>query len=153
MKYWLIKSEPDCYSIDDIKRDITVSWTGIRNYQARNFMRDQMSQGDLVLFYHSSAKPPAAVGIAKVSSKSHPDMTQFDKKDDHFEPKATPEKPLWYCVDVTFVKKFKEPVTLAQIKFDPALKGIMVAATGSRLSVQPVSEKHFKRIVELGEGM
>jgi predicted RNA-binding protein with PUA-like domain len=105
--------------------------------------------GDLVLFYHSSANPPAAVGVAQVSTTAHADITALDPKDDHFDPKSTKENPIWMCVDVSFVQKFKYPVTLAQIKFDPRLKGIMVAAQGSRLSVQPVSEKHFKRILEL----
>ncbi len=154
MNYWLIKSEADCYSIDDFKRDKKASWTGIRNYQARNFMRDSMNVGDLALFYHSggtASEPPQVVGLAKVTGAAHPDMTAFDKKDDHFDPKSKKESPTWMCVDVSFVEKFKKPVTLAQIKFDPALAGIMVAARGSRLSVQPVSEKHFKRIVEMGK--
>lgn len=150
MNYWLLKSEANCYSIDDLAKDKTVPWTGIRNYQARNFMRDKMQVGDLAIFYHSGANPPAAVGVAKVSSLPHPDMTAFDSKDEHFDPKSKKENPTWMCVDVEFIKKFKNEVTLPQIKFDPQLKGIVVAQQGSRLSVQPVSEKHFKRIIELG---
>lgn len=150
MNYWLIKSEPDCYSIDDFARDNSADWTGIRNYQARNFMRDHMKVGDLVLFYHSSANPPAAVGVARVSSLPHPDLTAFNKNDDHYDPKSAKEKPIWISVDVEFVEKFKNPVTLGQIKIDPRLEGIEVAKQGSRLSVQPVSKAHFKRIVELG---
>jgi predicted RNA-binding protein with PUA-like domain len=149
MKYWLIKSEPDCYSIDDFKSDKSTSWSGIRNYQARNFMID-MKKGDLAIFYHSSANPPAAVGIAKVVREAHPDITALDKKDDHFDPKATKEKPIWQMVDFGFVKKFKNPVTLGDIKINPNLGGIMVAQQGSRLSVQPVSEKHFKVIEKIG---
>jgi predicted RNA-binding protein with PUA-like domain len=153
MKYYLLKSEASCYSIDDLKQDKKTEWTGIRNYQARYFMRD-MKIGDMVLFYHSNGKPlePAGVyGIAKVCAKAHPDETQFDKKDEHYDPKASREKPIWECVDVQFVKKFAHPVTLSEIKFEPKLSGIMLAQTGSRLSVQPVSEKHFNHIVEMSK--
>ncbi len=146
MHYWLIKTEPAAYSIDDLKRDKRVAWEGVRNYQARNFMQ-QMAVGDLALFYHSSTEPIGVVGVAKVVTAAHPDLSQFNKKDSHFDPKATREKPIWSCVDVAFVKKFKTPLLLGAIKADPALRGIMVAAPGSRLSVQPVSEKHFKHIL------
>lgn len=157
--YWLVKSEADCYSIDDFEKDSKrlaqkkqgVPWTGIRNYQARNFMRDSMHEGDLVLFYHSSQEPMGVVGIAKVVGAPHPDMTAFDKRDEHFDPKSKKENPMWICVDLTFVEKFKNIVTLAQIKFEPSLKGIVLAQQGSRLSVQPVSEDHFKKIVSLGK--
>ncbi len=150
-KYWLLKSEGDCYSIDDLKRDKKTAWTGIRNYQSRNFMRDSMSVGDVAFFYHSNGKgeaPTGIYGLVTVSSASHPDETQFDKKDEHFDPKATKEKPIWYCVDVKFTKKFKEPITLAQIKFDPKLEGMLVRARGSRLSVQLVSEKHAEYLIQ-----
>jgi predicted RNA-binding protein with PUA-like domain len=148
-RYWLIKSEASCYSIDDFKKDGKVPWTGVRNYQARNFMRDSMSAGDDVLFYHSSSEPNAIVGLAKVTSLAHADLSAQDKKDDHFDPKSTKENPIWMCVDMQFVKKFKNPITLAQIKFRPDLKDMVVAQKGSRLSVQPVSGGHFKRIIEL----
>lgn len=148
MNYWLIKSEGDCYSIDDLKRDKKTSWTGVRNFQARNFMRDKMNIGDGILFYHSNAKPNGVYGVACVASKPHADETQFDKKDEHFDTKAKKENPTWICVDVSFVKKFAEPVSLDMIKFDPALAGMPVRERGSRLSVQPVSEKHFTYIVE-----
>ena len=150
--YFLLKTEASCYNIDDLKHDKKTPWTGIRNYQARNFMRDSMNVGDLVLIYHSNGTPsaPAGVyGLAKVVSRPHADETQFDKKDDHYDPKATREKPNWYCVDVAFVEKFKHPVTLSEIKFEPKLSGIVVAQRGSRLSVQPVSEKHFNEIIAL----
>lgn len=154
MQYWLIKSESDCYSIDQFEKDTKslkkVPWTGIRNYQARNFMRDLMKVNDEVLFYHSGPDK-AVVGKAKVVSTSHADLTALDKKDDHYDPKSTSENPIWMCVDMAFVKKFKTPVTLSQIKFDPKLKGIPLAEQGNRLSVQPVSERHFKKIVEMGE--
>ncbi len=152
MNYWLIKSEGACYSIDDLKRDKKTAWTGIRNYQARNFMRDEMKIGDLVLFYHSIGTPehPSGVyGVAKVASKPHPDQTQFDKKDMHYDPKAKEGMPIWACVDVAFVKKFKHPVTLGEIKRVHQLEGIEIRRTGSRLSVMPVSEKHFKYITEI----
>lgn len=147
MNFWLVKSEGDSYSIDDLKRDKVAAWEGIRNYQARNFMM-QMCMGDLVLFYHSSSKPMGVFGIAKVVKESHPDETQFEKKNEYFEPRATREKPMWFCVDLAFVKKFKEPVTLQEMKVDPVLGGMLATSRGSRLSVQPVSEKHFRHIAE-----
>lgn len=143
-----MKSEGDCYSIDDLKRDKKTAWTGVRNYQARNFMRDKMQSGDLVLFYHSngnSKEPTGVYGIAKIST-IHPDETQFDKTSDYYDAKAAPENPIWFCPTITFVKKFIKPVTLSEIKFEPSLSSMMVAQKGSRLSVQPVSEKHFKII-------
>ncbi|QQR50234.1 EVE domain-containing protein [Candidatus Nomurabacteria bacterium] len=150
MYYWLLKTEGECYSIDDLKRDAKTAWTGIRNYQARNYMRDGMHIGDLALFYHSGANA-GIYGIAKIVSKSYPDLTQFDKKDDHFDPKATKTKPIWQCVDIAFVKKFKQPLLLSQIKFDSALEGMVVRARGSRLSVQPVLENHFTYIKNLAK--
>jgi len=149
MNYWLIKSEPSAYSIDDLKRDKRTTWEGVRNYQARNHLK-AMQAGDLALFYHSSAEPTAAVGVAKVVTAAHPDKSQFDKKDSHYDPKATLEKPIWFCPDVAFAEKFKTPVTLVEIKADPALRGILVAQQGSRLSVQPVSKAHFEHIRALG---
>jgi predicted RNA-binding protein with PUA-like domain len=151
MSYWLIKSEPTCYSIDDLKREKKASWTGVRNYQARNYMVRDMAVGDLVLFYHSSVGEIGVAGIARVASGAHVDMTAQDKRDEHYDPKATVENPIWQCVDFAFVKKFKKVVTLSLIKTNPKLKGIMVAQTGSRLSIQPVSEMHFKEIVKMGE--
>lgn len=151
MNYWLIKSEGACYSIDDLKRDKKTAWTGIRNYQARNFMRDDIRVGDLVLFYHSNGTPqsPSGIyGIAKVTSKPHPDETQFDKTDMHFDPKTKEGMPIWACVDMAFVKKFKEPISLDQIKSDRYLDGMEVRRTGSRLSVQPVSPKHYAYITQ-----
>ena len=149
--YWLIKSEEACYSIDDMKKDKKTAWSGIRNYQARNCILKDMKVGDSALFYHSNGKPSGAVGVVKVASKPYPDPTQFDKKDEHFDPKACKDKPIWYVVDVKFVKKFKNPVTLPQIKNDPKLKGIAVAQTGNRLSVMPISEKHYEYISSLGK--
>ncbi|MBX4195852.1 EVE domain-containing protein [Candidatus Parcubacteria bacterium] len=150
MKYWLIKSEPDCYSIDDFKKEKRASWSGVRNYQARNFIKE-MRKGDLALFYHSSTEPKAVVGIAKVVKEAYPDTTAFDKKSEYYEPKATKENPIWYQVDFAFAEKFKTPVTLSQIKIHPKLGGIHLAQQGSRLSVQPVSPAHFETIQKLGK--
>ncbi len=153
MKYWLIKSEGDCYSIDDLKKDKKVAWEGVRNYQARNFMMRDMSLGDMALFYHSNGtkiNPTGVYGIAKISSKVHVDQTQFDKKDEHYDAKSKTDTPTWHCVDFSFVQKFKNPVTLFEIKIDPKLEGMVVRSVGSRLSIQPVSEKHFKYIEKLG---
>jgi predicted RNA-binding protein with PUA-like domain len=150
MNYWLIKSEASCYSIDDLKRDKHTAWTGVRNYQARNLMRD-MQVGDQVLFYHSGGNtqnPTGIYGIARVSAIAHTDETQFDPTDDHYEPRATTEKPVWECVDVAFVRQFDTPVALAELKSDPVTASMVVCQQGSRLSVQPVSEKHFTYIVE-----
>jgi predicted RNA-binding protein with PUA-like domain len=155
MNYWLLKSEADCYNIDALMRDKKTPWTGIRNYQARNFMRDHMTVGDLCLFYHSNgdkAHPTGVYGVAKVASKSRADMTAQDASDEHYDPKANPENPIWECIDIAYVSHLKHPVYLADIKLDPALTGIMVAAKGSRLSIQPVSKKHFEYIVKyMGE--
>jgi len=149
MNYWLVKSEADCYSIDDFKKGKKTQWTGVRNYQARNFMRD-MRVGDLVIFYHSGGTLPAAVGVAKVSKAAYPDDTALNKKDDHFDQKHTQAKPLWFAPDISFVEKWQHPVSLADIKINPKLKGIMLAQQGSRLSVQPVSKAHFEIIRKLG---
>lgn len=154
--YWLIKSEADCYSIDDLQRDIITPWSGVRNFQARNFMRDKMKVGDLAFFYHSSSKPTGIFGLAKVCSEPYADPSALDKKDEHFDPKSYESyiklkkdfKPTWILVDFTFVKKFKNILTLSQIKEDPNLDGMIVRNQGSRLSIQPVLEKHFKYILK-----
>lgn len=145
-KYWLLKTEPSSYSIDDFKKDKKTQWTGVRNYQARNFIK-QMSKGDLFLFYHSGDNPPAVVGAGQISKDPYPDPTQFDPKDSHFEPRATKTNPIWFAVDVSFKKKCKVPYTLPKIKADSTLKNMLVAKQGSRLSVQIVLEKHFHRIL------
>ncbi|MDB5237871.1 MAG: hypothetical protein JWM46_141 [Candidatus Kaiserbacteria bacterium] len=145
--YWLLKSEEAGYSIDDLKRDKKTAWTGIRNYQSRNFMRDSMQVGDLCLFYHSNSEPTGVVGVAKVVSKSYADPTQFDRSHYYFDEKSKKEDPTWMLVDIAFVKKLKHCVTLAEIKNDPALEGMMLRRR-ARLSVQPVSEKHFRYITE-----
>ncbi len=157
--YWLIKSEGDCYSIDDLKRDSVTPWSGVRNFQARNFMRDKMKIGDLAFFYHSSSKLTGIYGIAKVCSAPYADKTALDKKDDHFDSKSFTKYmeqkkdfvPIWVLVDFKFVKKFKYPLSLTEIKDDPNLEGMMVRNIGSRLSIQPVSPSHFVYIVKLLE--
>jgi len=146
--FWLMKSEPDVYSIDHLARDGKTMWDGVRNYQARNFMRDQMQVGDFVFFYHSNAEPSGIAGIAKVASKAYADPTAFDKKDVHFDPKSKKEAPTWFLVDVAFVKKFKNFLSLDEIKKIKGLEGMLLLQKGSRLSVQPVSEKHWKVLTQ-----
>jgi predicted RNA-binding protein with PUA-like domain len=148
-QYWLIKSEPDVFSIADLKRDKTTHWEGVRNYQARNHLA-AMKKGDWALFYHSNADPPAAAGIAKVSREAYPDDAQFDPKSDYYDPKSDRSKPRWVRVDVAFVEQFKEPVSLATLKDDPELEGMLVIKKGMRLSVQPVTEAHFFHVCALG---
>ena len=149
MQYWLVKSEKSAYAISDLKRDKKTAWEGVRNYQARNFMR-AMSVGDQVLFYHSG-EDAGVYGIAKVVASAHADATQFNKKDSHYDPKATHEKPIWECADIGFVEEFKRPVLLAQLRQEPALKTMLILRPGSRLSVTPVSEKEFKKIAQLSK--
>ena len=149
MNYWLMKSEPSAYSIDDLARDKTAYWDGVRNYQARNFMRDGMKKGDSVLFYHSNAEPPGIAGIAKIDKESYPDFTAWDAKDAHFDPKSPKEKPLWFMVDVQYSKKFKNFISLEELKAQPSLKGMLVLKRGMRLSVQPVEKKHFDIICKM----
>src|SRR5688572_1420338 len=145
-----MKSEPEVYSIDDLERDGTTDWTGVRNFKARNWMRE-MAVGDRVLFYHSNADPPGVAGIAEVSAAAHPDRTQYDTKSDYFEPKATPEKPYWYCPEVRFVAKLKRFVPLDDLKDAKALQGMLLTSgKASRLSVQPVDKRHFDAIVKMG---
>lgn len=148
ISYWLVKSEPLTYGIRHLKKDKKTAWTGVRNFQARNYMR-QMKPGDQVLFYHSSCKVPGVYGIAEVCSLPYPDPTQFNPKSEYFEPRATKEKPVWDLVDIRFVKELQEPVTITQMREDPKLKGMMLLQPGSRLSVTPVDGKHFKKVCSL----
>ncbi len=151
-RYWLIKSEPNTYSIDDLERDGETCWDGIRNYQARNLMRDEMAVGDLALFHHSSAKPPGVAGVARVTKNAYPDHTQFAKKDPHYDPKSDPDDPRWLMVDVEFVEKFPRYVPIAELKAEPKLEGMRVTMRGQRLSVQPVEKKHFDTVRKMGRG-
>jgi predicted RNA-binding protein with PUA-like domain len=152
MKYWLMKSEPDAFSIDDLSKAPrkTTCWDGVRNYQARNFMR-AMEVGDLVLFYHSSVDPSCVVGVAEVVKKAYPDHTALDPKDKHYDPKATPAKPIWEMVDIKFVRKFEEPLTLEDLRGAPGLKNMELLRRGSRLSVQPVTPAEWKIVNNLAE--
>ena len=148
MRYWLMKSEPDSYSLEDLKADGKTAWTGVRNYQARNIMRDEMSKGDLVLFYHSSASPPAVVGMARVASDAYPDPTALDPSSPYFDEKSSAEEPRWFLVDVEYVESFERAVPLAELKSDERLDE-MVLTQRSRLSVQPVREREFEVVREL----
>jgi predicted RNA-binding protein with PUA-like domain len=150
MKYWLMKSEPDVYSIDHLKKDKTTWWEGVRNYQARNFMMKDMQIGDEVLFYHSNAEPPGVAGLAQVSKLAMPDKLQFDKKSEYYDPKANSENPIWYCVEVEFIQKFKNHVSLNQLREIEKLQEMLVLQKGSRLSIQPVEKKHFEHVKKLG---
>ena len=145
MRYWLMKSEPGEYGIDDLKRDQQSAWFGVRNYQARNFMRDDMKVGDLVLFYHSSCPEPGIAGICKIAKAAAPDATQFDKKDSHYDPKSKPENPLWVCVEVKFVKKLKL-IPLAALREAPTLSEMRILQRGNRLSITPVSVTEWEFI-------
>lgn len=147
-RYWLLKSEGDAYPIDALKKDKKTPWTGIRNFAARKYMRDQMQVGDLCLFYHSMSKEGGIYGLAKVASKPYPDPTQFEKKSEYFEPRATKEKPVWTLVDIAFVKKFAHPLSLAQMKADKELRELPFWKF-NRLSVQPVGKREFLHIVEI----
>ncbi|MDX1931782.1 MAG: EVE domain-containing protein [Capsulimonadales bacterium] len=150
MNYWLIKSEPSVFSIDDLARVGVTCWDGIRNYQARNYLRDGMRVGDRVLFYHSNADPPAVVGIAEVVREAYPDSTALDPEHPHFDPRSTPENPIWLMTDIGFVAKFSSAVPLERLKDEAELSGMAVIRRGMRLSVQPVTEAHFRRVCEMG---
>lgn len=151
MRYWLMKSEPDAYSIDDLAKEKQACWDGVRNYQARNFMRDEMEIGDRVLFYHSNAKPPGVVGIAEVCSEPYPDHTQWDRKSKYYDPKAPRKEPRWMMVDIAFVEKFPEIIPLETLKNEGKLDGMLLLKKGMRLSVQPVETAHYKLIVKMGQ--
>lgn len=149
MRHWLIKSEPDAFGIDDLAKVKQEPWSGVRNYQARNFMWKEMRPGDLALFYHSNATPPGVTGIARVVGSPYPDPTQFDSKSEYFDPKATTEKPRWWLVDFEFVGKFAQMIPLGVLKEDSVLKEMVVCQRGSRLSINPVDPLHFKRVCKL----
>lgn len=152
MAYWLMKSEPDCFSIDDLaaKPDKTAPWDGVRNYQVRNMFRDDMQPGDKAFFYHSSCAVPGIYGVMKIVSRAYPDSTQFDPKADHYDPKSKQEEPRWLLVDVQFERKLKQPVTLAQLReHEKKMKNFRLLAPGNRLSVMPVSKEHWDYILGL----
>ena len=151
-KYWLFKSEPTAYSYDDMMNDPDrwAEWDGVRNYQARNMMRDDMKVGDSILFYHSNAKPMAVVGIASVVREGYDDFHGLDPDDKHYDPKATPEKPIWSMVDIKGERPLARPVTLAEIKDNPKLKDMLLIRKGMRLSIQPITKEEFDEVVEQG---
>lgn len=148
--YWLMKSEPDVFSIDHLKQMKVEHWDGIRNYQARNFMRDQMKPGDLALFYHSNANPPGVAGVMEVVREAYPDFTSWDENSPYFDPKSSPENPRWMMVDVQFKAKFKRFVSLDELRGVSELKEMLVLKKGSRLSIQPVTKKEFEVVCALG---
>jgi len=150
-RYWLMKVEPGTYSIEDLERDGTTSWEGVRNFQARNLLRDEIQPGDLVLFYASSADPSGAAGIAEVARGGYPDPFQFKRGHDYHDPKSRPEAPLWYAVDVRFVERFPAVVPLETLKQTPGLENMMVTKKGARLSVQPVTKVEFEIVRRLGK--
>lgn len=147
--YWLMKSEPESYSINDLERDGFTCWDGVRNYQARNFMRDDMCIGDEVLYYHSNCKPPGVVGLARIIKESYPDHTAFDPEDKHYDPRSNPGNPLWFMVDIEFVVKFVNIVSLEALKNQKGLEE-MVVTKRSRLSVQPVAADEFAIVKRMG---
>ena len=150
-RYWLMKSEPDAFSIDNLEKVGTEPWNGVRNYQARNFMRDGMQVGDGILFYHSNCAVPGIAGIAKVASKAYPDETQFDRKSDYYDPKATREEPRWMLVDVAFGRKLKRVIPLEEIRqhADRLGEGFALTSKGTRLSVMPVTAAQWKLLLSL----
>jgi predicted RNA-binding protein with PUA-like domain len=147
-RYWLMKSEPDVYGIDDLQRDGQEPWDGIRNYEARNFMRDQMRVGDYALFYHSNAKPPSIVGLMKIASEPYPDPTQFDPDNHYFDPQSSKDNPRWQLVDVAFHSKFEQPISRDELAKDPTLREMQLFKR-NRLSITPVTEEEFFRILDL----
>jgi len=153
-RYWLMKSEPNCYSLDDLQGEDGQSacWDGVRNYQARNLMRDEMKLGDGVFFYHSNCKEIGVVGVCEVSREGYPDHTAFDPEDEHFDPKSDPDKPRWIMVDVRFIRTLPRCVTLHEMKNTPGLEAMKVVQRGQRLSVQPVTREEWDIVLALVEG-
>lgn len=153
LKYWLLKTEPDVFSIDDLRaaKDGVTHWDGVRNYQARNFIRDQMQRNDRVLVYHSNATPSSVVGTARICKMAYPDFTAWDPQDPHFDPKSKQDSPTWYMVDIQFESKFSTPLSLQELKGISKLEGMELLRKGSRLSVQPVTKLQFETIFKLGK--
>jgi predicted RNA-binding protein with PUA-like domain len=150
-RYWLMKTEPSAYSFEQLRKDGTTPWTGVRNFQARNNMLE-MKLDDLALFYHSSVAEPAAVGICKVVKTAYPDFSQFERGGEYFDGRAKPDKPIWFMVDVAFFEEFAHPVTLARMRAEPRLVGMALLRRGQRLSVQPVMPHEWKIVLELSAG-
>ena len=151
MRYWLMKSEPDVFGIDHLAKapKRTASWDGVRNYQVRNLLRDEIKLGDLAFFYHSSCPQPGVAGVMEVTSTAHPDVTQFDPKSEYHDPKASRDRPIWYAVDVTLAERFETPVFLQELRDSPMLKNLQTLRRGNRLSVTPVTAAEWKHILKL----
>jgi len=150
MKYWLMKCEPAAYTIEDLERDGTTSWEGVRNFQARNFLRDEMRPGDKVLFYASNADPSGVTGLAVIDKEAYPDRFATKKGHKYYDPKSTADNPTWYMVDIRFAEKFPAIVPLETLKETPGLEAMMVTQKGSRLSIQPVTKAEYDIVVKLG---
>ncbi len=152
-KYWLMKSEPDVFGIDDLEKapNKTDHWDGVRNYQARNFMRDEMSEGDLILFYHSNAKPPGIAGIAEVAKEGYPDFTAFDKASKYYDPKSDSDNPRWIMIDIRFKRKFPNLISLGQLRGETQLKNMKILQKGNRLSITPVTKSEFDHILQMAD--
>lgn len=151
VRHWLMKSEPDVYSIDDLQRDGHTHWDGVRNYQARNLMRDDMQVGDPVIFYHSNAKPPGAAGIAEVSRPAYPDHTAWDARSKYFDPKSDKDAPTWMMVDIAYKAHLPRLVSIKELKANPALADMAVTQSFQRLSVQPVAPGEFEEVLRMAE--
>ena len=149
-RYWLMKCEPQAYSIEDLERDGSTTWEGVRNFQARNYLRDDMKVGDGVLFYASNAEPSGVTGIAELAREGYPDTYAFKKGHKYFDPKSDPQNPIWYLVDIKFVERFPGIVPLSELKETPGLEKMVVTQKGSRLSVQPVTREEFEIVRKLG---
>lgn len=150
-KYWLMKSEPGCYSIDDLERDRTTVWEGVRNFQARNYMRDEMKVGDFGLFYHSNAKPSGVFGVMKIVKTKIADITALEPTSQYYDPKASQENPIWFMVEVEFKAKFQSPVSIKQLRLFESLENLAILQKGSRLSITPVTKQEFEVITKLGQ--
>ena len=149
--YWLFKSEPTAYSYQDLVSDEVAEWDGVRNFQARNFLRDQIKSGDYVLFYHSNTKPPSVIGTATVVKDGYPDHTAWNPESEHPDPKSSPENPIWYMVDIAPLQQFRNPVALDDIKSNPDLSDMLLIRRGMRLSVQPITEVQYQIICDMSE--
>ena len=149
MRYWLMKSEPEVYGFDDLKKEKIDHWDGIRNYQARNFMRDLMQRGDLAFFYHSNCEEPGIAGIMQINRTAYPDFTAFDTSQKYYDPKSDPSNPRWYMVDVKYVRKLKRYIALRELKLHKALADMRLLKKGNRLSILPIEKKEWDYILKL----
>ena len=149
--YWLLKSEAETYSIDQFKKDKKTLWTGVRNYQARNFMVDSMKPGEKFVFYHSSSEPSAAVGLGEITKVNQPDPTAWDKKDEYHDPKATKDAPIWYCAEVAYKGHLARPVSLPELRAEPRLEKMALLQRGQRLSILPLTKEEYELIVAMSE--